>query len=52
MDSLVFTLAEDKVTKNDVHRFNDGNGHNIYLQPDELKKIGNPKKVKLTVAAA
>ena len=42
-------LTKDKVTKNGVVRFNDGNGHNIYLQPDEVKALGDPNAVKVTI---
>ena len=43
------TLTQDKVTKNGVVRFNDGDGHNIYLKPEEVKKLGNPNAIKVTI---
>jgi len=45
-------LSQDKVTKNKVVRFADGENHNIYLQPDEVQALGNPQSIKLTVEAA
>lgn len=47
---MEFTLTKDKVTKNGVVRFNDGNGHNIYLQPEEVDKLKNPEAIKVTIA--
>ena len=44
-------LTKDKVTKNKVVRFADGENHNIYLQPDEVQALGNPESVKVTIEA-
>jgi hypothetical protein len=43
-------LKKDKVTKNKVVRYSDGEGHNIYLQPEEVKGLGEPEVVKVTIA--
>jgi len=45
-------LSQDKVTKNKVVRFADGENHNIYLQPDEVQSLGNPETVKVTIESA
>jgi len=48
--NMTLTLMKDKVTKNKVVRFSDGNGHNLYLQPDEVKALGEPEAIKVTIA--
>ena len=44
-------LVKDKVTKNGIVRYGDGNGHNIYLQPAEAEALGSPEAVRVTVEA-
>jgi len=46
---MELVLTKDKVTKNGVVRFNDGNGHNIYLQPEEVKDLGDPNAIKVAI---
>jgi hypothetical protein len=44
------TLTKDKVTKNGVVRFGDGDGHNIYLQKEEVQSLDNPSAIKVTIS--
>lgn len=44
-------MTKDKTTKNTV-RYADGDGHNIYLNGDDLAVLGNPEKVKITIEKA
>jgi len=44
------TLTKDKTTKNGVVRFGDGDGHNIYLQPEEVQSLNNPTTIKVSVS--
>ena len=48
---MELTLVKDKVTKNKVVRFADGENHNIYLQPDEVQSLGNPETIKVSITA-
>jgi len=50
-EAMELRLTKDKVTKNKVVRFADGENHNIYLQPDEVQALGNPETVKVTIEA-
>lgn len=42
---MELTLEKDKVTRNGVVRYGDGSGHNLYLQPWEVKSLGNPTTI-------
>jgi hypothetical protein len=50
-ESMKLTLKKDKVTKNKVVRYADGDNHNIYLQPEEVEKLGNPEVIAVTIEA-
>lgn len=45
-------LEKDKVTKNKVVRYGDGNSHNIYLKPEEVEALGNPEAIHVTIEKA
>jgi len=49
--NMKLTLKKDKVTKNKVVRYADGDGHNIYLQPEEVGKLGNAETIVVTIEA-
>jgi len=41
-------LPKDKVTPGGKVRYGDGN-HNIYLMPDEVKELGSPDSIFITI---
>lgn len=45
-------LEKDKITKNGISRYGDGNNHNIYLQPKEVEALGNPSAIHVTIEKA
>ena len=49
---MELTLTKDKVTKNKIVRYADDNNHNIYLQPDEVKELGSPEAIAVTIVAS
>lgn len=48
---MVLHLTRDKVTKNGIVRYSDGNGHNIYLTPTEVAELGAPAIIHVTIAS-
>ena len=49
---MVLRLVKDKVTKNDVIRYADSDGHNIYLKPEDVKRLGGDTgTIRITMEA-
>lgn len=51
---VVLTLEHntEKTLKKGKRVYKDENSHNIYLQGDEVKKLGEPDTIKCTLEAA
>lgn len=49
--TLTLEHNTDKELKKGKRVYRDDNSHNIYLQGDEVKKLGEPDKVKVTIEA-
>jgi hypothetical protein len=45
-------LVKDKVTKNSKVRYGDTDNHNIYFAPEEVRELGNPVVIKVTIEKA
>lgn len=53
-DTITITLHKGKETKNGYIRYEEGSeGHakNIYLSPDDVKKLGSPESITVTIEA-
>lgn len=46
---MKFTLTLDKITKNFIHRYSDGSGHNLYLTQAEAAELGTPEKITIEI---
>lgn len=53
-DQVSLTLTHDtqKELKGGKRRYSDADGHNIYLTGEEVKELGSPSSVTLTVQAS
>ncbi len=45
---MEFILEKDKDTKNTT-RYADTKGHNIYISNEEVKALGSPKVIKVSI---
>ncbi len=47
---MVIKMKRNKVTPNLVSRYSDGFGHNLYLTAEEVKALGNPDAITITIS--
>lgn len=53
-DKITFTMSQNKETKNTKRFGEDGDQDkpiNLYLRNEQLKKIGDPDEIRVTVTA-